>query len=60
MAVKFGPKRMMQMSCLVMVLGWLSIAVSPHISLLIIGRFTCGVGNAMAMSTISLLVAQYR
>ena len=60
LAVKYGPKKMMQMSCGVMVLGWLCIAVSPHLSLLIIARVICGVGGSMPTSNMSLLVAQYR
>ena len=60
LAVRCGPKRMMQVSCLVNVLGWVSIAASPHLALLIMGRFICGLGSSMAISNMSLLVAQYR
>ena len=60
LAVRCGPKRMMQVSCLVNVLGWVSIAASPHLALLIMGRLICGLGSSMASSNMSLLVAQYR
>ena len=60
LAVRCGPKRMMQVSCLVNVLGWISIAASPHLAMLIMGRFICGLGGGMAASNMSLLVAQYR
>ena len=60
LAVRWGPKRMMQVSCLVNVLGWVSIAASPHLALLILGRLICGLGSSMASSNMSLLVAQYR
>ena len=60
LAMRCGPKKMMQVSCLVNVLGWVSIAASPHLALLIMGRFICGLGSSMASSNMSLLVAQYR
>ena len=60
LAMRCGPKKMMQVSCLVNVLGWVSIAASPHLALLIIGRFICGLGGSMSNSNMSLLIAQYR
>ena len=60
LAVRWGPKRMMQVSCLVNVLGWVSMAGSPHLAMLISGRFICGLGSSMAASNVSLLIAQYR
>ena len=55
-----GPKRTIQLSCVLGVLGWLCITLAPHLSLLIIGRIICGCCSAFSSSNCSLLVAQYR
>ena len=57
---KFGPKRTVQMSCLIGIPSWIMIAVAPNLPLLIVGRFFCGFGQTVATANTSLLVAQYR
>ena len=57
---RFGPKKTTQASCVVVMVGWVAIAASPHLSLLVLGRFLTGVGVCLQVSNTSLLVAQYR
>ena len=57
---KYGPKRAIQCSCIIGSLGWLAIAVAPHVSFLIIGRVLCGVSGSFSTPNCSLLVSQYR
>ena len=57
---KYGPKRAIQYSCIIGSLGWLAIAVAPHVSFLIIGRVLCGVSGSFSTPNCSLLVSQYR
>lgn len=57
---RYGPKKTTQASCVVVMVGWVAIAASPHLSLLILGRFLTGVGVCLQVSNTSLLVAQYR
>ena len=55
---KYGPKRTIQISCPVSALGWILMAVSPNLPLLIIGRMISGFGEVMGSATIPMLVAQ--
>ena len=57
---KYGPKKAIQMSCLLGIPGWILIAVAPNLPLLIVGRFVCGFGHTIGTANSSLLVAQYR
>ena len=56
----YGPKKAIQMSCLLGIPGWILIAVAPNLPLLIVGRFVCGFGSTIGTANSSLLVAQYR
>ena len=57
---KNGPKKAIQVSSLIMILGWILLAVSPNLPLLIVSRLVCGFGQAIGTANSSLLVAQYR
>ena len=57
---KVGPKKTIQVSCLICGLGWLLMGLAPHLSMLIIGRILCGFGASFSSANCSLLVAQYR
>jgi len=58
-AGKYGPKFAIQISCIIGVVGWLLMSVSPHLSLLIIGRIICGFGSSFSSANCSMLVAQF-
>ena len=36
---KYGPKKTVQMSCLIGIPGWIMMAVAPNLPFLIVGRF---------------------
>ena len=57
---RYGPKRTLHLSCVICIAGWLCISLSPHLSLLIVGRLIAGFGGAFSSANNSLLVAQYR
>ena len=57
---KYGPKLTITISCLVAGAGWILMAVSPNLALLITGRIICGVGQAFSTANNSMLIAQYR
>jgi len=57
---KYGPKKAVQISCLLGIPGWILIAVAPNLPLLIVGRILCGFGQSIGTANNSSLVAQYR
>ena len=57
---KYGPKKTIQVSCVICSLGWLLVCLAPHLSMLIIGRILAGFGASFSSANCSLLVAQYR
>lgn len=54
-----GPRKTIQISCIVGVLGWIFIATAPHLGLLILGRILAGIASATLAANTSLLVTQY-
>ena len=57
---RFGPKRTILASCVPAALGWIILASSSHLSVLILGRVLCGLGMSFSTPNCSLMVAQYR
>ena len=57
---KYGPKKAIQVSCLIGIPGWILLAVSPNLPILIVGRLVCGFGSMLGEANSTLLVAQYR
>ena len=57
---KYGPKKTIQVSCLIGIPGWILLAVSTNLPLLIVGRLICGFAHAIGTANSTLLVAQYR
>ena len=56
---RFGPKRTILCSGLPAILGWLCLAFSPSLGVLIFARVVCGVATSFASANCSMLVAQY-
>ena len=56
---RFGPKRTVLCSGFPAIVGWLCIAFSPHLGVLIAGRLLCGFCSSMCSANCSMLVAQY-
>ena len=56
---RFGPRLTTLLTCLPSALGWLGMALSPSLSLLMAGRVLCGVSSVLAAPNCSLLVAQF-
>merc|ERR1712025_1430988 len=56
---RFGPKRSFLFSGVPAILGWLCLALSPNLGMLIFGRVVCGVATSVASPNCSMLVAQY-
>ena len=57
---KYGPKKTIQVSCLIAIPAWALLAVSPNLLLLIFGRLICGFADSLGTANGTLLVAQYR
>ena len=57
---RYGPRRTILVSCVCGALGWITIALSPHIGSLVLGRVLCGLASSFTTANCSLLVAQYR
>jgi len=55
----FGPKRTILCSGFPAIFGWLCLALSPNLGVLIFARVVCGVTNSIAFANCSMLVAQY-
>ena len=56
---RFGPRLTTLSACLPSALGWLTMALSPSLPVLLAGRVICGICGLMAVPNSSLLVAQY-
>ena len=56
---RFGPRLTTLTACLPSALGWLTMALSPSLPVLLAGRVICGICTLMAVPNCSLLVAQY-
>jgi len=56
---RFGPKRTVLLSGIPGILGWLCMALSPNLIVLLVGRVLCGFASSVTTANCSLLVAQY-
>ena len=56
---RFGPKRTILCSGFPAIIGWLCLAFSPNLGVLIFARVVCGVATNIASANCSMLVAQY-
>ena len=58
-ASAFGPRKAILIATVPNIIGWLTIAFSPSIYFLIIGRIMVGVGSCMLSANCSMLVSQF-
>ena len=56
---RWGPRLTTLAACLPSALGWLTMALSPSLPVLLAGRVICGSCGLLAVPNSSLLVAQY-
>ena len=56
---KVGPRRTLQLACVLGVVSWLLMALAPHLSVLIFGRILSGIAGSGGVSNVALLISQY-
>ena len=57
---RYGPRKTCQLHGLLCSIGWIVLALSPHLSSIIIARILLGFGTSLNTANCPLLVAQYR
>ena len=55
---KYGPRKTCQLHGLLCSIGWIVLALSPHLSSIIIARILLGFGTSLNTANCSLLVAR--
>ena len=58
-AAALGPRRTIVLASVPCILGWLLIALSPNLALLLVARLLTGFGSAITSAICSMLVSQY-
>ena len=56
---RVGPRRTLQLACALGMVSWLLMALAPHLSVLILGRFLSGIAGTAGLANTALLISQY-